>query len=79
MLTGTAMMQSDGTWTLSLLSDAGRKCEGTLIHDSARRLEGPISCDDGTAGEISMLFNQHRGLGTGRIGEETFTMKIGDE
>ena len=78
VMSGHAMMLSEDLWSLSLSSGSDMICKAELLHDAARRLEGPLTCSTGVAGRISLLFNNHRGFGTADIGTQSYLAIIGD-
>ncbi len=83
---GTATETTNGMWTLALSAPSGLRCSGEMALNAdllpsgatRRQIEGPLQCDNGETGDISMLFNLHRGAGVANIGGRSYLAVISD-
>ena len=74
---GTATGYADATGTMSISSNRGLSCVGSLAYVNARQGTGTFNCSDGRSGPFQFTGNGQRGHGVGRLGNQRFTFTFG--
>jgi hypothetical protein len=70
----TGSMDAGGTLTLS--SNRGLKCTGTIIYGTDFNRSGDFNCTNGQSGSFGFVSTDNRGTGIGRIGNKTFAFTL---
>lgn len=68
---------SDGSGTLSITSNRGRRCQGQWVLTTSRMGAGTFTCSDSQGGPFEFVTTGKHGTGTGTLGGKRFTFTFG--
>jgi hypothetical protein len=75
--TGKATGYTDGSGSLSIVSNKGLSCSGNFVYVTPRTGSGTFTCLNGQSGPFNFVSTGTHGSGTGKIGDRTFTFTFG--